>query len=168
MKTCRNHLCLLCICGMLPVLFCNLFSGNPASESSADLTVKFENDTGSTFPIVSIELMAMGPAGTEAPEPSGIWEENLLADSDSIAPGDYRMFTLKIPNLHYCKYRLGVLDENGTRVVIDDQNTGTLISFTGVITHWGSDERTVSATVVRDTDCDCIVQSGYSDFAGIE
>ena len=150
------------------MLSCTLLSGNPASESSADLTVKFENSPGSTFPIVSIELMAMGPAGTETPEPSGIWGENLLSDNDSIAPGDYRMFTLKIPNLHYCQYRLGVLDENGTRVAIDDQDTGASISYTGIITHWGSDERTVSATVVRDTDCDCIVQSGYSDFAGID
>ena len=110
----------------------------------------------------------MGEAGTATPSPSGVWGDNLLGDTATIVPGGYRMFSVEIPNLHYCQYSLGVLHENDVQVFLDEQGSGSAASYSGTITHWGSDERTVSATVVRSTDCDCIVQSGYSDFAGIE
>ena len=156
-------------CFLLSIISCDLFTdSNPSSGANGTLRVKFENESGSEFTIFSIQLMAMGEAGATTPSPSGTWGENVLADGTTLAPGEHTFFTVDIPNLHWSKYRLGVLDENDAQVYVDEPQDTTVMWFTGSITHWGSDERTVSATVMRDSDCDCIVQSGYSDFAGID
>jgi hypothetical protein len=156
-------------CSLLFIISCDLLTGTtPSSDGDGNLRVKFENAAGSSFTIFSIQLMAMGRADAQTPTPSGSWGENLLADGALLAPGEHTFFTVVIPDLHWSQYRLGVIDESGGRVYVDKPQDTTVLSFAGSITHWGSDDRTVEATVVRDSDCDCIVQSGYGDSAGID
>ena len=156
-------------CCLLSLFSCDRITGTTSSSGTdTPLRVRFENEPGSEFTIFSIQLMAMGKADAASPTPSGSWGDNLLTDGVTLAPGEHTFFTVEIPDLHWSKYRLGVLDENSTRIYVDEPQDTTVLSFTGSITHWGSDERTVGATVTRDAYCDCIVQSGYSDFAGID
>ena len=162
-----KFLSIACIGSLMFIFSCDLFTG-PSSDDYKFLNVKFENAAASEFIIFSIQLMAMGPADAQTPSPSGIWGDNLLVDGSTLAPGEHEFYSLDIPNLHWSRYRLGVLDENNTRVFLDNQQDTGGGALTGTITHWGSDDRTVAATVVRDETCDCIVLSGYSDFAGID
>lgn len=112
--------------------------------------------------------MAMGDAGEANPTPSGEWSANILANGDTIAPGEFVFFTLEIPNLHWSQYRLGVLDETGNHIMLHEQPGYPGDAMAGSITHWGSDERSVSVTVIRDQDSGLITVSGYSDWAGID
>lgn len=130
------------------------------------LYVKFENDSSSEFSITGIQLLSMGVAG-EMDEPDGEFGENILEDGAIIVPGGHTFFTLDIPNLHYAYYQLTVDDGTGTQILISSQ-TENADSYDGTITHWGSDERTVSATIKRDQYSGFIWVSGWSDWAGID
>ncbi len=54
----------------------------------------------------------MGKA-SESTTPTGSWSANILKANQKIAPGGSVFFTLKIPNLHWARYHLGIIDENG-------------------------------------------------------
>ncbi|NOQ27216.1 MAG: hypothetical protein GQ564_17785 [Bacteroidales bacterium] len=130
------------------------------------LYVKFENDSSSEFTITGIQLLLMGVAG-EMDEPDGEFGENILEDDATIVPGGHTFFTLDIPNLHYAYYRLTVNDGTGFQILLCSQ-TDNVNCYNGPITHWGSDERTVSVTVKRDQSSGSIWVQGWSDFAGID
>ena len=151
------------------ILLLILNSCDNSSENDAELLdIKFENSTSSSFTITSIETMEMGESGKESASPSGTWSSNLLNAEDAIAPGSYKMFRLEIKNQHYVQYRLAVLDENQNEIKLHMQSGYALGTIQGTITHWGSDERSVEVTVVRDQNTNRIRVSGYSDFAGID
>lgn len=144
---------------------CDLINSSNDDEV-ANLHVKFTNDSTSTpYTIINIQLQAMGVAGEES-TPSGVWSENILTDGKTIAPGESEFFDLEIPNLHWSQYRLGVNDGQGNEILLWEQTNYTQGS--GSITHWGSDDRTVSVTLRYDAGSGKIVISGWSDFAGID
>lgn len=146
-----------------------LLSCDTTNENDTDkLDVKFENSSSSSFTITSIETMTMGESGNEIASPSGKWSSNLLTSEEAIAPGAYKMFRLEIKNRHYVQYRLAVLDENDNEVFLHSQVGYPASSVQGTITHWGSDERTVQVTIVRNQNTNRITVSGYSDWAGID
>lgn len=135
-------------------------------DSKTDLLhVMFSNDSSSTYTITSIQLQAMGKADQPA-EPSGEWGENILPAGTRLAPGSYTFFDLEIPNLHWSQYRLGVDDGNGNNVILPEQPGYDQTELP--ITHWGSDDRTVSVTLVYNPYSKLIEWSGWTDFAGIE
>lgn len=130
------------------------------------LYVKFENDSTSEFTITGIQLLLMGEAG-EMNEPDGEFGENILEDGAIIVPDGHTFFTLDIPNSHYAYYRLTVDDGTGNQILLSSQ-TDNDNYYDGPITHWGSDERTVSVTIKRDQTSGLIWISGWSDWAGID
>ena len=100
--------------------------------------------------------------------PAGEWSGNILPDDKTVSPGEHLFFTLNIPTGHQSQFRLGVKDENGNRIMLHTQSGYSDIQLAGTITHWGSDERSVDVTVLRDQESDLIIISGYSDWAGIQ
>lgn len=146
---------------------CDRLSGADPTETKG-LYVKFMNSTGSEFTVTDIQLMPMGNAGADQSTPSGEWSENILTDGDTLAPGEHRFFTLDIPGGHWSQYRLGVYDTSGNRIMLHEQQGYPESAMLGSITHWGSDERSVVATVTRNAATGLISISGYSDWAGIE
>ncbi len=109
----------------------------------------------------------MGKAGETVPSPSRVWSENIL-DTNKLAPGASIFFTLPIPNLHYSECRYGVLDSNNVEIMLHEQPGYGGTGGQSPITHWGSDERTVSV-VIKDRDSsDFIFVSGWNDMAGID
>ena len=130
------------------------------------LYVKFENGSSSEYTITGIQLLLMGVSG-EYDEPDGEFGENILEDGATIVPGGHTFFTLDIPNLHYAYYRLTVDNGAGTQILLYSQ-TGYTNTYDGTITHWGSDDRTVSVTIKTDQTSGVIWIQGWSDWAGIE
>lgn len=150
-------------------LFIGVFgceSPTKVEEKPDTLYVKFNNAAASHFTITTIQLQAMGVAG-ETAQPSGTWSENILTEGKKIAPGAHEFFTLPIPNLNWSEYRLGVDDGQGNEVMLHLQE-GYAPSWQLPITHWGSDERTVEVTVVRNQENGLIIVTGWSDFSGID
>jgi len=143
---------------------CDLLS-NDDKKKDDKLHVKFINEAASTYTITTIQLQAMGKSG-ETPEPSGVWSDNILENGQTIAPGEHEFFNLKIPNLHWSEYRLGVDDGNGNEIMLHQQQNYQA-QWQPSITHWGSDDRTAGVTVLYDQNAGLIYISGYSDFAGI-
>jgi hypothetical protein len=127
------------------------------------LQVKFVNDANSDFIINTIELRSRGEIGVENQE-AGSWGNNLLTGGLSLHPGAYTNFSLNIPNLQWSEYRIGVINGNGESVMVlaygDLGVQGAL-----PISHWGSDNRTVSVAVKYDEATDRIYVSSWSDFA---
>lgn len=153
----------------LPSLFftgCDLLTDTDDEEKNETLYVKFMNDSNSVYIISNIQLLPMGVAGEES-EPEGSWSENILTDGKTIAPGEHEFFNLPIKNMHWCTYRLGVQNGNGNDILLHEQEHTELVGEPP-ITHWGSDQRTVSVTVSHDESSDLIYISAWSDFAGIE
>ena len=144
---------------------CDLLT-NEKDEEQDTLYVKFTNDSSSTFTITNIQLQAMGKSG-ETAQPSGIWSDNILPAGTSLVPGSHTFFDLDIPNLHWSQYRLGVNDGQGNEIMLDEQQ-GYQDQGELPITHWGSDERSVSITIIYDQATHLIQWSGWSDFAGID
>lgn len=130
------------------------------------LYVMFENNLESEYTITGIQLLLMGVAG-DMDEPVGEFGENILEDGATIVPGGHTFFTLDIPNLHYAYYRLTVDNGDGDQILICNQ-TGNSNSYDGTITHWGSDERTVSVTIKTDQYSGLIWIQSWSDWAGID
>lgn len=130
------------------------------------LYVKFLNEASSDYTITSIETRSRGLTSTED-QPIGEWGANLLTGGLTLAPGESTFFTLSIPNLHWSEYRIYVVDGTGTNVLVGyNDNVG--VDSELPITHWGSDDRTVSVTVKYNASYDVIYISGWSDFAGID
>ena len=152
------------------LLFGFLSCSSPTDSDKHDtLYVKFTNESTSAYTITNIQLQAMGKAGDSVATPSGVWSANILTDGKTIAPGAHEFFTLDIPNLHWSQYRLGVSDGSGGEIMLHEQEGyENEIIFNPSITHWGSDERTVSVTIVSNPSTGVIYISGYSDFAGID
>ena len=161
------------------VLFISLItvlvlSGIISCESSTDsedqpdlLRVKFTNDSLSAYTISIIQLQPMGRAG-ESTDPAADWGDNILAEGARLAPGEMEFFNLEIPNLHWSRYRLGVISSNGDEIMLHEQTGYQPDLSDPSITHWGSDERTVSVTVVDNLSTGFIDIASWSDFAGIE
>jgi hypothetical protein len=147
------------------LISCDLLSSDAKREEDK-LHVKFINEAGSSYTITYIQLQAMGKAG-ETPEPSGDWSENILENGQTLAPGEHKFFNLKIPNLHWSQYRVGVDDRNGGEIMLHLQQNYQA-EWEPSITHWGSDDRTVGVSVLYDQSSGLIHILGYSDFAGIE
>jgi len=140
---------------------------NDSKDSKDDtLYVKFINNSSSEYAITSIQIFNMGVAGT-LDEPDGEFGDNILDNGITIAPGEYEFFYLEIPKSNYAYYRLGVDDGSGGEVLLHEQVDYT-DTYEGTITHWGSDERTVSVTVKWYDSYDYIYVQSWSDFAGIE
>lgn len=135
-------------------------------DSSSDLYVKFINDNDANITITSIELQAMGDARDSIPTPGGVWSENVLEDGAEIEADSAKYFHADIPNMHWSKYRLAVRDSNGTTINLHEQVGYN--EFELPITHWGSDERTVSVRLVQDPSSGFIRASGYMEHAGID
>lgn len=131
------------------------------------LKVLFTNNSESAFTISNIQLQAMGSAG-ESTEPTGEWGGNILTGGKRLAPGEYETFNLDIPNLHWSRYRLGVINSEGSEIMLHEQTDYEPWLDDPSITHWGSDDRTVDVTVVQEQSTDLIIITGWSDFAGIE
>ena len=143
---------------------CNLLDSNDEKKEDR-LYVKFYNDSTSEYTITSIELQAMGVAG-EAEQPSGEWSANVLSDGTEIEPGSFTYFYADIPGQHWSKYRISVKDSSGSITALHEQNGYTETELP--ITHWGSDERTVSITVVRSVFSNLIDVTQWMEWAGIE
>jgi len=159
----------------IPLMLVVLFIGITSCDEESDkddiliedtLYVKFENSEASEYTITGIRLLVMGVAGNYD-EPDGEFSTNILESGTTIAPGGHVFLTLDIPGSYYAYYRVTIDDGSGNQVYLFSQpNYGK--SYDGVITHWGSDERTVSVTIVWDDYSDLINASGWSDFAGID
>ncbi len=143
---------------------CDLLT-NEKDEDPDTLYVKFTNSTESAYTITNIQLQAMGKAG-ETAQPSGIWSDNILPAGTTLAPGEHTFFDLDIPNLHWSQYRLGVDDGQGNEIMMHEQQSYQQSELP--ITHWGSDDRSVSVTLVYNQYAQLIEWSGWSDFAGID
>ena len=144
---------------------CNLLDSND-DEKKDDLYVQFNNDSISLYTITSIELLAIGRAD-ETPDLSGTWTSNMLEGIGEIPPGGQQYFHADIPNLHRCYYRLGVKTVGGATMMLQDQ-THYVSDVYPTLTHWGSDERTVTVTIIEDTDNNLVYINGWSEWAGIE
>jgi hypothetical protein len=144
----------------------SLFIPSCKEESNAPSTlyVKFTNDAASPFAITNIQLLPRGKAG-ETSAPGTNWSANILTNGKKIAPGQSEYFTLEIPNLNWSQYRLGV-ERNGIEVMLHTQE-GYISEYELPITHWGSDQRSVSVTLRLNTQTNNVEIAGYSDFAGI-
>lgn len=129
-----------------------------------ELRVKFENDESSPFSISGIYTLNMGVAG-ELPEPNGQYGDNVLGDSISVAPGEHIFFTLDIPNLHFAYCQIAI-EKDDTTIRLSDQ-VGYTNTSDGTFTHWGSHDRTVTATLDYRADIDRVVV-WWSEWAGIE
>lgn len=129
------------------------------------LSVKFENHPSSPYAITGIYLLNMGVAG-DLPEPTGEFGDNILVEGESIEPGAYKMFDLDIPNTHFAYCKLAIDKGDGVSVRLDDQE-GYTNKYDGTITHWGSHERTVTATLTYIESSDRVIV-WWSEWAGIE
>jgi hypothetical protein len=147
------------------VISCDL-STDPADETADTLYVKFSNEQASLFTISDIQLLDRGPV--TAPTNAGTWGTNILPEGHMLAPGDSTYFTLSIPTGHANQYRLGVIDSAGSRSMLHLQPGYPDDAMLGTITHWGSDQRSVTVTVAKDSYSGLIVISGYSDYAGMQ
>jgi len=151
-----------------------LFLGTLGCESSTEsedepdvLRVKFTNDQESAFTLSNIQLQPMGRAG-ESTEPTGEWGDNILTDGKRLAPGEHEMFNLDIPNGDWSRYRIGVINSQGNEIMLHEQPGYSPDLYDPSITHWGSDDRTVSISVSEDQGSGLIYISAWSDHAGIE
>jgi len=157
--------------GILAALFlsfasCETETNKPENQAEENLYVKFENNAASEYTITEVRLLVMGVAGTYE-EPSGEFSSNILPSETAISPGAHVFLNLSIPNSHYAYYRVTVDDGNGNMVHLHDQ-PNYANAYDGVITHWGSDDRTVEVTIVWSEISSQIIASGWSDFAGID
>ena len=127
------------------------------------LSVQFFNDANSDYSIKTVEIRSRGLIGEDNQE-IGDWGGNLLTGGLVLDPESSTTFTLDIPTSEWSEYRIGVDDGNGNTVMaLTDQVVGIQGSLP--ISHWGSDNRTVSVVVKYDAANDVIYISSWSDFA---
>ena len=103
---------------------CDLISedinDDDANTTVEKLHVKFVNTEGSGYTISSIQILVMGVAG-ELSDPVGDFSENILSAGTTIAPGENSIFDLEIPNSYYSYARLGVIDNEGNQIILNEQ-----------------------------------------------
>jgi len=128
------------------------------------LHVEFTNDSASEFTITSVEMISHGNAGEPDTGPIGEWSDNIIPNNQELAPGDMVEMDLAIPNLFKYIYRIQVIDENGNKVWLHEQD-GYQGDAGGSITHWGSDKREVYVIVTRNIDTGLIYIQGWGDNA---
>jgi hypothetical protein len=158
------HLFIACIFS-IGLMSCD--SSTEPEKQNDLLEVRFTNDSESTFTISNIQLQAMGNAG-ESTEPAGEWGGNILTGGKRLAPGEYETFNLDIPNLHWSRYRLGVINSEGNEIMLHEQADYEPWLDDPSITHWGGDDRTVEVRVVQEQSTGLIIITGWSDNTGIE
>jgi len=129
------------------------------------LFVKFVNDANSVASVNYFSYQKMGKA-SESTTPDGDWSGNMITNNTIVAPGGYVFFTLKIPNLHWARYRLGVVDTLGNQILLHEQPNYQEANTP--VTHWGADTRTISTTIYKSETTGNYYTSGYSDWAGID
>jgi hypothetical protein len=151
---------------LLPALSSCDDSSSKDDSKNDSLYVKFTNESASLYTITTLETRNRG-AVDSGDEPSSTWSDNILQGGQRLAPGESIFFTLKLPSGEWAEYRLGVDDGTGREVMLYDQP-----NYDGFrdlpITHWGSDERTVSVTITYDEATRTISVTGWSDWSGIE
>ncbi|QKG79477.1 hypothetical protein [Tenuifilum thalassicum] len=161
-----KNLKVLVIVGFLLPLFSSCDSLVNDETTNDSLYVKFINDSASLYTITTIEIRNRG-AVDGSQEPIGTWSSNVLQAGQKLVPGESTYFTLKLPNGEWAEYRLGVDGGTGNEVMLYDQP-----NYNGFrdlpITHWGSDERTVSVAITYDETTNTISVTGWSDWSGIE
>ncbi len=84
-----------------------------------------------------------------------------------MAPGQFKMFILNIPNGHWAKYRIAVYTGNGTELLLHEQGY-EYDELYPPITRWGSDKRTVGVTILQHSNPSYIYIAGWWDFAGLQ
>jgi len=136
---------------------------DPVEPIDNPLSVLFLNDANSEYTITTIEIRSRGLIGEED-QAIGEWESNVLSGGLTLDPGTSTLFSLNIPTSEWSEYRIGVDDGNGTTVMV---RTDEVVGIQGAlpISHWGSDDRTVSVVVKYDVANDVIYISSWSDFA---
>lgn len=128
------------------------------------LHVEFQNSSESEFTITNIQMVSHGNAGETDEGPIGEWSDNILPNSQNLAPGEVVEMDLAIPNLYKYMYRIQVLDESNNLVWLHEQE-GFEGDGGGSITHWGSHNREVYCTVMRNTSTGLIYIQGWGDNA---
>lgn len=164
----KRYLGYLCIAGLGVVSGCTLLGSDQEETASVQsLSVRFENEPTSEYTINSIELRPMGPLQNpnDTLVSSAPWSANILAPNQRIAPGAHVFFNLDIPNLHFSQCRIGVIDEQGASIILNQQPNYPADARVATITHWGSDERFVSVRLVKDRNSGLIEIAGQSDSA---
>lgn len=129
------------------------------------LFVKFVNNANSVATVTYFSYQTMGKAD-ESNTPTGDWSGNVLANKQTIVPGGSAYFTLKIPNLHWARYHLGIDDGSGNEILLHEQSGFQEANVP--VTHWGGDTRTISTKIMKNDMTDLYYTSGYSDWVGID
>ncbi len=164
-----NYLKYLAFALLAAVMVLGSFScdKNDENEIKKDtLYVKFINDPESQYTITTLQIRNRGPVDSQL-QPTESWSENILKNGQRIAPGQHIYFTLDLPSGHWAEYRLGVDNGSGVEVMLYDQPNYD--GFTNLpITHWATDNRTVTVTITYDNYSQTITVSGWSDMAGID
>ncbi len=148
--------------------FQNCDVNNPKEENKKvtdTLFVKFVNDPNSVATISYFSYQTMGKT-SESTTPTGNWSANILTSNQRVAPGGSTFFTLKIPNLHWARYHLGIIDKNGNEILLHNQTNYQEANTP--VTHWGGDTRTISTTVKKNETTGMYYTSGYSNWVGID
>lgn len=154
----RRASILLVIFALLQVTFTSC----EKEEKEDKLSVKFLNESASTYTITSIKIRNRGKVDLQS-EPTSEWSSNLLNIGETLAPGEFINFELNIPSGEWAEYQLGVDNGSGVEVMLYDQPNYD--GFTNLpITHWGGDKRLVTVTIIYDEDTDTITVSGWTDW----
>lgn len=161
----RNYI-LLVLLFLFSFSACDDDSPSTPSDNTGKLYTKILNESGSAYTITSIRLKDMGELPT-GPEPAGSFGENILTNGKKLAPGEFAMFFLAIPNRHWALCKIGVEDSSGKEIIISDQ-IGYDQDIICSITHWGGDDRTVRIYLRKNASNNLIEVGGWSDWIGIE
>ncbi len=131
------------------------------------LFVKFVNNVNSdsVATVTYFSYQTMGKTN-ESTTPTGDWSGNILANNQTIAPGGSAFFTLRIPNLHWARYHLGIDDGSGNEILLHEQSGFQETNLP--VTHWGGDTRTISTKIMKSDTSNFYYTSGYSDWVGID
>lgn len=155
------------------ILFAAFFTFSACEKTTDDdttvstdplLHVEFLNSADSEFTITNVQMISHGNAGEVDEGPIGEWSGNIIPNSQQLAPGQMVEMDLAIPNLFKYMYRIQVLDENNNLVWVHEQE-GYEGDGGGSITHWGSHNRYVYVTVVRNVSSGLIYIQGWGDNA---
>lgn len=137
---------------------------NDSVINDPPLHVQFTNDSHSEFVITSVEMISHGNAGKLDEGPIGEWSDNIIPNNQELAPGEMVEMDLAIPNLYKYMYCLQVKDENGNKIWLHQQTDYEGVGE-GSITHWGSHNRLVYITIVRNIDAGLIYIQAWGDNA---
>ena len=105
----------------MPFSFQNYDVVNPDDKKDEEkvtdtLYVKFINCPSSVATVSYFSYQTMGVTN-ESTTPTGNWSANILTANRRVLPGGSVFFTLKIPNPHWARYHLGIIDGNGNVIL---------------------------------------------------